>query len=286
MNIQNPVWMETLRQVSPKLGVQENKIADFAVKNPDEFMQLTITEIADLTSTSKSTVVRFCNKLGYSGLKDFKCNFNLVEQEPLPDIFDSKIEWGDTYETIREKIFTGCVESLVNSKKVLSDVELHKAVDLLLEANTIYLYAYGGSQPNLFYFLHKLMKLGLKSQSFTDKQKDMLSFSHIKKGDVIFLISSEGRSKTVVETAIWAKERAIPTISMTNHIDSPLAKNSSVILQSAGGSFQDGDYNTYSRVAQLATIDLLFATLITRIGEEKFHQITEIHYKHKKRRNP
>ena len=50
----------------------EQIIIDLMSKHPIEFSKMTIEEIAEACYVSKSSIYRFCNKLGYSGLNELK----------------------------------------------------------------------------------------------------------------------------------------------------------------------------------------------------------------------
>ena len=50
----------------------EQIIIDFMNEHPIEFSKMTIEEIAKACYVSKSSIYRFCNKLGYSGLNELK----------------------------------------------------------------------------------------------------------------------------------------------------------------------------------------------------------------------
>src|ERR1035441_6898182 len=54
------------------LRTAEQRVADFILKHPDELIYLTVTELAEKTITSESTVVRLCQKIGYKGYQEFK----------------------------------------------------------------------------------------------------------------------------------------------------------------------------------------------------------------------
>lgn len=283
MQQNDPGWKTKLHIILPQLGEQESRVADYFLGESSVFMQETIQTIAEKTGTSKSTIVRFCNKLGYSGLKEFKIQYASSLLGSTVPVQDVTIQWGDSYDQIKQKVFTGCMESIQETAALLNQQEMERVASMFLNAKNIYVYAYGGSSPNAMYLIHKLMELGCKCQLFSNTQAARLSFSQLQKDDVVFAISCGGYTETVVEAVSWAHSNHISTICLTNGKDSPLAKESDVVLYNSGGVFQEGDFNTYSRTAQLTTIDLLFAMLVQRIGKDAFTKITNIHYKHRKK---
>lgn len=54
------------------LTKSENIIANYILRKPEDVELYTITKIAEFTGTSKSAVLRFCQKLGYEGYSEFR----------------------------------------------------------------------------------------------------------------------------------------------------------------------------------------------------------------------
>lgn len=60
----------------------EYKIVEYIEANPNKIEALTINQLALEVNTSVATVLRFCQKLGYSGFKEFKFAFAKEFTEP------------------------------------------------------------------------------------------------------------------------------------------------------------------------------------------------------------
>ncbi|WP_019637878.1 MurR/RpiR family transcriptional regulator [Paenibacillus fonticola] len=59
------------------LTTQEKSIVDYILKQPGMVFEVTAQELARLTYTSSSTVVRLCKKLGVKGYPDFQLKMAL-----------------------------------------------------------------------------------------------------------------------------------------------------------------------------------------------------------------
>src|SRR5579872_6411791 len=70
------------------LRTAEQRVADFILKHPEELIYLTVTELAERTNTSESTVVRICQKIGYKGYQEFKIMLARDLVEPNATIYD------------------------------------------------------------------------------------------------------------------------------------------------------------------------------------------------------
>src|SRR5690625_7975384 len=71
----NPGLFTRIEATLPKLRGAEKKVVRFIEKNVGEIIHLSITEVAERSQTSESSVVRLCKRLGYKGFQDMKIHF-------------------------------------------------------------------------------------------------------------------------------------------------------------------------------------------------------------------
>ena len=64
------------------------------------------------------------------------------------------------------------------------------------------------------------------------------------------------------------KKLGATTLCLTNSKQSPLAREASISMITSGNRFFGEDYNTYSRLSQLAVVDILYAGLIVMRGPQ------------------
>ncbi|HYZ15361.1 MAG TPA: MurR/RpiR family transcriptional regulator, partial [Candidatus Acidoferrum sp.] len=140
------------------LRAAEQRVADFILAHPDELIYLTVTELAERTNTSESTVVRLCQKIGYKGYQEFKIVLARDLVEPTTEIY-AAIEPDDDVQTVKQKVFQANAQALRDTIEVLDDAELQKAVDALAGARRVEIYGVGGSGPLALDAYHKFLKL-------------------------------------------------------------------------------------------------------------------------------
>ncbi len=105
------------------LRAAEQRVADFILKNAEELIYLTVTELAERTQTSESTVVRLCQKIGYKGYQEFKIVLARDLVEPTDAIYE-RIEESDASSAIKTKVFAANAQALQDTLEVLDDLEL------------------------------------------------------------------------------------------------------------------------------------------------------------------
>jgi len=239
------------------LRAAEQRVADFILAHPDELIYLTVTELADRTHTSESTVVRLCQKIGYKGYQEFKIVLARDLVEPATAIY-AAIEPGDDLATVKSKVFQANAQALRDTLEVLDEKELQRAVDAIAGARRLEIYGVGGSSPLALDAYHKFVKLGVPAVALSDGDLMAMSSSLLAEGDVAFGISHTGASRDVTDALGRAKRHGACTICITHRTSSPITKVSDVVLVTAAQQTAFSSDASSSRIAQLAVIDTLY----------------------------
>ena len=240
------------------LRTAEQRVADFILKHAEELIYLTVTELAERTQTSESTVVRLCQKIGYKGYQEFKIMLARDLVGPTETVYE-QIDSGDSLESLKTKVFQANAQALKDTIEVLSDAELTRAVDAILHARRVEIYGIGGSAPLALDAYHKFMKLGVSAVWLNDSDLMAMSSSLLPAGDVALGISHTGASRDVCDAMENAQNAGATTICITHRATSPITKVSNVKLFTAAKETAFGSDATSSRIAQLSIIDVLYA---------------------------
>ena len=242
------------------LRTAEQRVADFILKHAEELIYLTVTELAERTQTSESTVVRLCQKIGYKGYQEFKIMLARDLVGPTETVYE-QIEPTDSLESLKAKVFQANAQALKDTIEVLSDEELGKAVEAIARARRVEIYGIGGSAPLALDAYHKFMKLGICAVWLNDSDLMAMSSSLLQPGDVALGISHTGASRDVCDAMENAQNAGATTICITHRATSPITKVSNVKLFTAAKETAFGSDATSSRIAQLTIIDTLFASI-------------------------
>jgi RpiR family carbohydrate utilization transcriptional regulator len=239
------------------LRAAEQRVADFILAHPDELIYLTVTELADRTHTSESTVVRLCQKIGYKGYQEFKIVLARDLVEPATAIY-AAIEPSDDLATVKTKVFQANAQALRDTLEVLDEKELQRAVDAIAGARRLEIYGVGGSSPLALDAYHKFVKLGVAAVALSDGDLMAMSSSLLSADDVALGISHTGASRDVTDALGRAKRHGATTICLTHRSSSPITKVSDVVLVTAAQQTAFSSDASSSRIAQLAVIDTLY----------------------------
>lgn len=240
------------------LRAAEQRVADFILKHPEELIHLTVTELADKTQTSESTVVRLCQKIGYKGYQEFKIMLARDLVGPAETVYE-EIVATDDIAALKQKVFAANAQALKDTMEVLQNDELERAVLALAQARRVEIYGIGGSAALAMDAYHKFMRLGIHSVYLNDGDLMAMSSSLLASGDVALGISHTGGSRDVCDAMENAQAVGATTICITHRATSPITKVADVKLFTAAKETVFGSDAMSSRIAQLSIIDTLYA---------------------------
>jgi DNA-binding MurR/RpiR family transcriptional regulator len=253
----------TIRGLLPSLTAGEKKIGNYVLRYPDEVIRFSITELAEACGVSDATIFRFCRKVGTEGYQDFK--IALVKESVSPDsLVYADVIPEDSLLTMAEKIVEANVKALRDTLKVLDVEALDKALDALLAANRVEIYAVGGSGVVARELQFKLMQLGINANAFIDSQMQFISAALLADGDVGIAVSHSGTKRHTVEALKLAKASGTTTICITSHPASPVAGVADIKLCTSAWENLVHDDSPSVRNAQLALIDVIYKGILMR----------------------
>ena len=239
------------------LRTAEQRVADFILKHPEELIYLTVTELAERTETSESTVVRLCQKIGYKGYQEFKIVLARDLVEPTNAIYD-QIEPSDDLTSLKHKVFQANGQALQDTLEVLSEQDLARAIDAIAAARRVEIYGVGGSAPIALDAYHKCLKLGIPAIAISDSDMMAMSSSLLQGGTVALGISHTGASRDVCEALHNARGAGATTICITHRSTSPITKVSDIKLFTAAKETAFRSDAMSSRIAQLSIVDTIY----------------------------
>ena len=277
--------LNELKQMN-KLTSTEQGIVNYILTYPEELEKISSRQLAELTYTSPATVVRICQKLGFSGYSEFKIKYlQEVNQTPMMDQINrtNPITSEDSLHRIVNKVAALEITAIEQTKKGIDLDQLNRVSELLNQATCIDFYAFDNNLHlaknacSLFLYAGKQAIIHDSSNA-----QFMQAFASVE-GHVAIIISRTGENPMLYRIATILCEKKIPLLVLTESRHSSLAKISTEHLYL---------YNVH-RFTDMGTIlfqtsvqylfDLLFAILFSRNFEnsvkqnEMYEEINEYH---------
>jgi DNA-binding MurR/RpiR family transcriptional regulator len=245
----------------------ERAVAEFVLENPEQVMQMSISEASQDIGVGESTIIRFCRTLGYKGYQDFKLRLAQDLVEPVHYIHEN-VSFDDSTNDLAKKVFQTNLKAVEDTMKVLDPEMIEIAARFLARTRRIDIYGVGYSSFTAHDAKFKLARLGLIVDAFGDGHLQAMAAVSLMKGDVAIGISHSGSTRDVVDALTSARKAGATTVAITNFSPSPLTKAADVVLLTAAPESAFGGEVLTSRIAQLCVVDVLSATVAITLGEK------------------
>jgi len=252
-----------MRGMIANLPSAERRLTKFILEQPHEVINATIEELAEKSQSSYATISRFCKKLGFSGFKGFKSELiTSIMNDTVNDFeFNEYIipQQMSTREIIGN-MFGFSSKILHDCYEIIDEKAIETAVSAILDARRLYFAGIGTSGISARYAFTKFFRLGLPCCSEIDSVLCRMQGTVMEAGDVLFAISSSGRSTDIVEVAQKAKTKGATVISLSDYAISPLTNTSDITLFTTprnANVFKNIELPLL--VGQITLIDVLFS---------------------------
>lgn len=232
-------------------------IYDFILKNKLLCEHLSITELSLQCHISKSTILRFCQRLGLKGYSEFK---TLLSIENSTIIKPSTSCINDSYQ---------CYHKYLDE---LSKKDFSSIIERIDQAENLYVLGSGDFQDSAAMELKRSFLQVHKMFLPIESNQEFEVYEHlIQENDVIIIISYSGENKKIIEFAKALHIKHVSIISITTQQSNTLAKLSNEQLYLPSIHIQPNvHYEGFANYFML--IDFLVLNYIDYHREELAHE--------------
>ncbi|MBL4829021.1 MAG: MurR/RpiR family transcriptional regulator [Aliivibrio sp.] len=259
--------MNTLEKIQKSLdnfSKSERKVAEVILTSPQTAIHSSIATLAKLADVSEPTVNRFCRRLDTKGFPDFKLHLAQSLANGTPYV-NRNVEETDGPDAYTHKIFESTMACLDIAKNSIDPMQINRAVDLLTQAKKISFFGLGASASVAHDAQNKFFRFNIPIICFDDIVMQRMSCMNCTENDVVVVISHTGRTKSLVDVALLARENGATVIAVTAS-GSPLEKASSLSISLDVPEDTDVYMPLASRVVQMTVIDVLATGFTLRRG--------------------
>lgn len=237
----------------------EKRVAEYVIENSGEVVYSSITNLADQIGVSEATIVKFCQRVGYSGYQELKIKLarNDQQNDDKETIYGA-IEPGDSIEKLKDKLLQIYDESLENTHKLIETDLYEEVVAKILAARRLYFFGYGASGIVARDAELKFVRIGLPAIAMTDSHSQKTVASLLEPDDLVLAISDSGRTRELIEVLDILEEIGCQRVAITSQVGSPVSERSEITLLTSSRETPYRGSAIASRIAQLAVIDILF----------------------------
>lgn len=249
-----------IRGMLVALVPSEARVARVVLESPTDVIHLSVTDLATASGTSATTVMRFCQRLGYGGYQDFKIALAQDARSPLQQL-QADVEEGDSPSQILEKVIAAAADAVGGAGSTIDEATFGTVIQVLSSAERVLVVGVGSSSPLAQDIAYRFLTLGLRAEAPIDVHVQHVTASLLGERDACLVISHTGSTRETLATATAAAHTGANVIAVTSFFRSPLTEVASISLVSGS---QETSYRVEamsSRLAHLAVLDALYVSL-------------------------
>lgn len=250
-----------------KMSKSQKAISAFIYDHYDQAVFMTAARLGDTVGVSESTVVRYAMYIGYDGYPEFQKDLEDWVQNKLNSVQKIGAKYGKSSQSeILTSVLQADIEKLQDTIHNLDPVAFETAVNIILEAETVYVMGVRSCEP-LADFLHFYLNMIrgnvvlLKTTSVSETFEQMI---RIDERDAMVGISFPRYSMRTLKAMEFANDRNAKVIAVTDSVHSPMNLYSSCNLLARSDMVSIVD----SLVAPLSLINALVVAMCLKRPEE------------------
>lgn len=256
------------------LSKSEHRIFSYLLEHEQELPVISSDDIARQLGVSTSTISRFWTKIGFKNLKDLKrAVYENQSATPFSRLSGALSQWGEEGVTL-DFLMDRMSRYMEKTFRVVTPQMLDQAVQMILEAGQIYMFAPDASRGIGVLLQYRLRRLGIRIEVLPSGSQIYDFMVNLKEGDLLILY---GYSRILTEARIlleYGARTGCRSILFTDILAGDLLSQADLVLYSFRG--EPNDYH-FMGVPVILT-DLLVTKTIQALGGglEKARKLEDI----------
>ena len=256
------------------LSKSEHRIFSYLLEHEQELPVISSDDIARQLGVSTSTISRFWTKIGFKNLKDLKrAVYENQSATPFSRLSGALSQWGEEGVTL-DFLMDRMSRYMEKTFRVVTPQMLDQAVQMILEAGQIYMFAPDASRGIGALLQYRLRRLGIRIEVLPSGSQIYDFMVNLSEADLLILY---GYSPILTEARILLQYRArtgCRSILFTDILAGDLLSQANLVLYRFRG--EPNDYH-FMGVPVILT-DLLVTKTIQALGGglEKARKLEDI----------
>lgn len=262
-----------VKSIYDDLTRSERKIAKLVLSEPEKVIKMTASELAKASNTSPASVIRFCKSIGIPSFPDLKLQLSAEKDAPVVQQYTDILP-DESPEDIKNKLLNNAYQAMKETIQLIDDDTLSSAVQLISAASFIYVYGIGSSYLVAENIAQKFNRIGKVCICQPDVHLLIASLTSAPENTLFIGVSNSGETSEVLSLNELAKNKHLPTISITQFGANSLSKQADLSLQTVKSKEAElRSAATSSLTAQFILTDLLFLTYVLKNYDENMANI-------------
>jgi RpiR family transcriptional regulator, carbohydrate utilization regulator len=255
-----------VRAELPSLVPSEARVARFVLDHPDDVIHCSVTELAAISSSSPSSVMRFCQRLGFKGYGGFKIALARDAATPVRRL-QADVRETDAPHVILRKVASSAADAVADAAGTIDPETFDRAIAALEAAERLLVIGVGSSAPVVQDIAYRLLTIGLRVEAPVDVHVQHVAASLLGPRDACLAISHTGSTRETVAALRSAAAAGARTVAVTSFFRSPLTEVAEITLVAGSVETAFRLEAMASRLVHLSVLDAMFVALALRDRE-------------------
>ncbi|MGH8084858.1 MAG: MurR/RpiR family transcriptional regulator [Lysobacter sp.] len=224
-----------IRAGRDQMSAIERRIADFILDNAQLLRDYSSQQLANALGISQSSVVKFCQKLGFKGYPDLKYSVGEAiaradngDDAARPDADADQPNGDPALELWRCKSEAQEVTRSINPPEAVEAVAT--AIAVAGNRGKVFIIGLGEDDIHARTFALRLSLLGILTVHNFDTAHMTASVSAARAGDVLLVFSEHGKQPALCQIGRLFRERGGTVVTVTRHSANPLRAHADLSL--------------------------------------------------------
>ncbi len=206
------------------LPKNQKLIAEYILNNFDRIPFLNVQDISEATDVSVASIVRFAQRIGFTGYQEMKDEIGNalqahIQNNQIFSLVDHKKFKDDTLTSVANQDISNINSTLNFIDRKMFD----ESIKQIIKAERVFTAGLGISYLLAQILAYQLNQVGINSQNFNHNYASFMEqVLYLSKKDLLILLSFPPYSKETIDTAKFAKERQVSVISISNKEAAPI----------------------------------------------------------------
>ena len=232
--------VENVASLSP----QQRVIAEYFLDHMQEIPFLSVPELAERTGASEATVVRFCQRIGYSGYSDLKMALVDLAREEMKAT-STDFSMANSAEVSKDFLAAMGKLEQHNIERTVENIDRRsfgQVAASIFKADHVYTFGLGISAYLADFAAYLFTEYGLRSSClgtrYTSPREQLVV---LRPSDLLIAFSLPPYSKQTLEVLEECADKGIPTVVITDKTTAPgvAFSRDALVVSSHGMSFNN-----------------------------------------------
>ena len=211
-------FMENLQLHSSALTKNERKAFDMILEDLKMVQTCSIQELSDRIDVTKTTIMRFCQKMGYSGYSEFK--YALIQY------VNTVTDHTDEEETGRIHEITGIYsDTILLLRHALQKKTLKQLAEKIRSARRVYLAGLVNSSVSARQLYYSLLMFGIEASVLESREAVKSVDLCVQKEDIMIVYSVSGNSEIIDQILELKENTGCEIVLVTSNAANTKAKH-------------------------------------------------------------